>query len=242
MHVQDFRALAEQVHSVHFSISVGKLPSQETDALMSEIKATRDDQFDYLQHYDDVVGLDFGELCAAATVFRPREPGLCGSQFITKRGYLYGRTIPNSDWLEARKAANNIDDIDAALSESSPRSTYGRHQEYLRQLKANENGLRLWMFYTNQSVRRMVWDNAISRRSCFDKACYLVTNQARRTFDINREMYPTPRRVEHPRLVYAFGLDGMSRKSRRGALASMDRKITNAMYRKISRNNRTKNI
>ncbi|KAF7726548.1 hypothetical protein EC973_008679 [Apophysomyces ossiformis] len=131
-------------------------------------------QYDYLQHYDGVVGLDLGEVCAAASVFRPREPGLYGSQLTIKRGYLYGRTIPkNRDWLEARKAANNIDDIEAALSEGSPRSTYDRYREYLRQLKTNDNGLRLWKFYSNRSVRRRTWDNAISQRSCLDKACYL---------------------------------------------------------------------
>ncbi|KAG0183967.1 hypothetical protein DFQ28_000385, partial [Apophysomyces sp. BC1034] len=57
---------------------------------------------------------------------------------------------------------------------------------------------------------------------------------------MKREMNPAPRRVEHPHLVYAFGLNGMSRKSRRRALAPMDHKIANALYRKISQNNRHK--
>ncbi|KAG0171590.1 hypothetical protein DFQ30_000756 [Apophysomyces sp. BC1015] len=191
------------------------------------------DQFDYLQHYDGIVGLDFGEVCAAASVFRPREPGLCGSQLTIKRGYLYGRTIPNRDWLEARKAVNNIDDIEAALSEGSPRSTYARYQEYLRQLKENDNNIRPWKFYSNRSVRRRVWDNVISQRSYLDKACYLITNQAMHTFGMNREIDPTTRHVECPRLVYAFGLDRMSRKSRKGALAPMDHKIAKTIEGRI---------
>ncbi|KAG0190848.1 hypothetical protein DFQ28_001436 [Apophysomyces sp. BC1034] len=218
---RDSRASAEQIHSAHFSISVGKLPSQEMDPLMSEIEATCD------------VGLDFGEVCAAASVFRPREPGLCGSQLTIKRGYLYGRTIPNRDWLEARKAVNNIDDIEAALSEGSPRSTYARYQEYLRQLKENDNNIRPWKFYSNRSVRRRVWDNVISQRSYLDKACYLITNQAMHTFGMNREIDPTTRHVECPRLVYAFGLDRMSRKSRKGALAPMDHKIAKTIEGRI---------
>ncbi|KAF7721575.1 hypothetical protein EC973_004467, partial [Apophysomyces ossiformis] len=146
----------------------------------------------------------------------------------------------NRDWLEARKDANNIDDIEASLSEGSPRSTYDRYREYLRQLKTNDNGLRLWKFYSNRSVHRRTWDNAISQSSCLDKACYLITNQARRTFDMNHEMDDNQRHVDEPRLVYAFGLDGMSRKSRREALAPMDHKIANALYRKINQKNRNK--
>ncbi|KAL1931896.1 hypothetical protein VTP01DRAFT_8952 [Rhizomucor pusillus] len=103
------------------------------------------------------------------------------SQLIIKRGYLYGRTIPNRDWLETRRSVNNIDDIEAALSEGSTRSTYARYQTYLQTLKANDNSLRLWNFYSNRSVRRRVWDNAISQRLCLDKACYLVMNQANNT-------------------------------------------------------------
>ncbi|KAG0163424.1 hypothetical protein DFQ30_000184 [Apophysomyces sp. BC1015] len=101
------------------------------------------DQFDYLQHYDGVIGLDFGECVpteGAWTMWFPAHH---------QASYLYGRTIPNRDWLEARKAANNIDDIEAAFSKRLPQSTYGRYQEYLRQLKANDNGLRLWKFYLN---------------------------------------------------------------------------------------------
>ncbi|KAF7725303.1 hypothetical protein EC973_000314 [Apophysomyces ossiformis] len=66
-------------------------------------------QYDYLQHYDGIVGLDFGEAICMAQLFQKKR-----------------------DWLEARKAANNIDDIEAALSEGSPRSTYDRYREYLR--------------------------------------------------------------------------------------------------------------
>ncbi|KAF7728189.1 hypothetical protein EC973_006583 [Apophysomyces ossiformis] len=57
---------------------------------------------------------------------------------------------------------------------------------------------------------------------------------------MNHEMDDNRRRVDEPRLVYAFGLDGMSRKSRRGALAPMDHKIANALYRKINQKNRSK--
>ncbi|KAF7725304.1 hypothetical protein EC973_000315 [Apophysomyces ossiformis] len=57
---------------------------------------------------------------------------------------------------------------------------------------------------------------------------------------MNHEMDDNRRRVDEPRLVYAFRLDGMSRKSRRGALAPMEHKIANALYRKINQKNRNK--
>lgn len=68
-----------------------------------------------MQRYDGVISLDFGEVCAAACVFQPTQQEVEAPQLIIKRGYLYARVIPNRDWLEARKAANSINDIQAAL-------------------------------------------------------------------------------------------------------------------------------
>lgn len=43
-------------------------------------------------HYQGVVGLDFGQVCAVASVYRPTNSTLPGSQLIVKRSFLYGKT------------------------------------------------------------------------------------------------------------------------------------------------------
>lgn len=109
-----------------------------------------------MQRYDGVISLDFGEVCAAACVFQPTQQEVEAPQLIIKRGYLYARVIPNRDWLEARKAANSINDIQAALKKGLTHSTYAKYHVCLRQLKTNDDDIHLWNFYSSLSVDRRI--------------------------------------------------------------------------------------
>lgn len=109
-----------------------------------------------MQRYDGVISLDFGEVCAVAGVFQPTQQEVEAPQLIIKRGYLYARVIPNRDWLEARKAANSINDIQAALKKGLTHSTYAKYHVCLRQLKANDDDIHLWNFYSSLSVDRRI--------------------------------------------------------------------------------------
>ncbi|KAL1936815.1 hypothetical protein VTP01DRAFT_949 [Rhizomucor pusillus] len=138
-------------------------------------KISHGDHFDYLRHYDGVVDLDFGEMCPILSVFQP------------------------SDILEARKAAN-IDDIESTLKEGTAGSAYAKYQVYLRQPKANDNGLSLWNFYSSRVVCRWTWDNAISQRSCLDKVCNFIINQANSIFAMSQQIHPERiiQRIDRP--------------------------------------------
>ncbi|CDH49181.1 predicted protein [Lichtheimia corymbifera JMRC:FSU:9682] len=183
-------------------------------------------------HYRGVVGMDFGEVCAVASVYRPTNSTLQGSQLVIKRGFLYGRAFLNRDKYNKMKATNGIDHLLTELGASTYQGTYQQLVQFLDLIKANTRAYRLWMFQSKACVMRFKWDNSMSMRSRLDQACYLVTNQASAT-DIVPDERP---------LVFGFGLDGISQQSRRGAVTPMDQKLINALFRKIKQANRGRQV
>lgn len=131
-------------------------------------------------------------------------------------GFLYGRMIPNQQWLERRKNSRNIHDLEDALSEGSTSSKFAKLAVYLAALKTDAGAIRLFDFYSSPSVRRRLWDNHLAQRSAMDRACHLGMQQGAITSHGNTSLP----------VIYAFGLDGMSKRARKGALAPMDHKFS----------------
>ena len=274
----------------------------------------QDDDDDLFDQYGGVIGLDFGEAYAAASVFQPSNPDIPGSQLLIKRGYLYGRTIKNSLWLQKRKSEQGISMLEQRLQQGSTRSDWNHYMLYLRALKQENTGIQLFEFYSNPSVRRRNFDNFMSQRSCLDKACFLIMNQgvqglqsadmqhniqdpgddeqpsdaamltasSGKDSDITMAAHssetamsiddipqpsssksPIPVKVAKPstkketsdtdsdedpqeasrrrrlqiaskKFIYAFGLDGLSTKARKGSLPPVDNKLARALLQLIS--------
>ncbi|KAI9248210.1 hypothetical protein BDA99DRAFT_542577 [Phascolomyces articulosus] len=77
----------------------------------------------HLYDHEDSIGLDFGEVCVVASVFRPSNPNEKVTQLVIKRGYLYGRMVRNQKWLQERKVCQGSSEIESAMIRGSPRSS-----------------------------------------------------------------------------------------------------------------------
>lgn len=186
-----------------------------------------DETANLLDYYCGVIGIDIGEVCTAASVFLPSDHTVNGSRMIVKRGYLYGRVIPNVQWLEKRRNTYYIHNIEDGLSLGSPRSSFANLTIYLAALKTDAAVIQLFDFYSARAVRRRLWDNHLSTRSAMDRACHLIMEQSTRTLHENVGYGP------HRPTIFALGLDGLSRKSRKGALAPMDHKLSRHLFQRI---------
>lgn len=176
-------------------------------------------------HYQGIVGLDFGQVCAVASVYRPTDSTLPGSQLIVKRSFLYGKTADLVLWQEKRKRRSDQDilGIEQQLSVGSTRGTLADYHIYLQALKEHNRGMRLMEFYSHPSIARKVWENKMSQRSAIDKTCSLIINQAAQG---REDVDPRPQ-------LFAFGMDGLSEKARKGQRSPMDHKVSRALFRKL---------
>ncbi|KAI7873650.1 hypothetical protein K492DRAFT_200548 [Lichtheimia hyalospora FSU 10163] len=209
--------------------------------LISSEDETMGQAVDLSTHFRGVIGMDFGEVCPVASVYRPTNSLLHGSQLVIKRGFLYGRTFLNRNKYNNMKAMNGIDQLLTELGTSTTKGTYEQLMQYYNTIKGNQRAYRLWMFQSKASVMRLKWDNFMSTRSRIDQACFLIMNQANATAEqdhTSQEGYD-PQEDTRP-LVFGFGLDGISQRNRRGAVAAMDQKLINALFRKIKQVNRSK--
>lgn len=186
---------------------------------------------DLSNYYHGVIGLDFGQVCAAASVYRPVDQTLSGSQLVIKRRFLYGGTKSFMNWMQKRKrrAELNILAIEEGLSRGSIQGSMEQYTIFLNELKMQGRGAQLYEFYSHPTWKRRKWNNAISQRSAVDKACSLIMNQA----SSERHGNETGAASDIRPLIFAMGMDGLSTKARKGNPSPMDHKLSKALYHKI---------